>query len=82
MTIQKNLKNADKLLADIITGLKPLADRKMSCPLPCIEVKFFHGPRLVRTQDLIGALDAISNDLFFDEDGDFSEADRATVDTI
>lgn len=78
----RKLKHADKLLSDIVDGVKKLDGK--TTKIATIEVVFKRcfkqGPHVVvKTMDLVGALDVISNDLYFDEDGDFSDADSAEV---
>lgn len=77
-----NLKNRDKLLADIVTGLENDVDPKYR--LGSIEVFFVvegsaQGVEHRYEFGLVEALNAVSNDLFWDERGNWSEATRAEV---
>ena len=77
---QKRLKYRENLLADISSDLKKFSSNPR---LEDITVSFIASDgSKVWTGGLVGALDCISNDLWFNEDGDFSEAivARAGVD--
>lgn len=76
----RNLKNWDTLLADIATGLKKTSAGNTR--VRYITVTFLV-PGMYPGFDfgLVDALDAISNDLYFDERGNWSEATRARVET-
>lgn len=74
------LMHRDKLLSDIAEGLWPLI--KNRTPLHCIEVVFFDEDGQGVAFDLRGAIDAIANDKFWDERGDWSQANKAVVRTI
>ena len=69
------LKHADKLLQDIACEL-PKA--KAEPHLICVT---FHVGEDAYDFDLPTALDTLANDLYWDERGDWSEADKATVTT-
>lgn len=88
----RRLKNGPRLLSDVVAGLRDLLrqdDRRrrgnpFSHPtvLGCVEVYFQTPGGEEFDFALDQALDAIANDLFFDERGDWSDAVRALVRTI
>lgn len=69
------LRHREVLLADIRIALGILPPRT---PLGAIKIEF-QGGDVAAEFDLAGALGAIENDLFFNEDGDYSDANRAVV---
>ena len=72
-----NLKNREKLLQDIAEGLRTLD--ASSTPIQCVEVALKSEGEIVRQSSLHVALDSIANDLYWDEQGDWSDADSAEV---
>lgn len=71
----RHLKHADRLLQDIADGLvgKDAGPRLLCVTFHCGNDKYDF--------DLATAIDVIANDLYWDERGDWSDADRATVST-
>ena len=82
MAQDSRLKNADKLLSDIVSGLKDLEKQKGKVDFRLIEVKFIDNGKVLETLSLVTALDAISNDLVRFDGDDFSEATRAAISTF
>jgi hypothetical protein len=80
----KNLKHWDELLRQIAEGLKQhCIPRTPPTPIACLQVTFSdRGRRNCFVFSLHGALDAIARDLYWDETGDWSEANTATVEII
>lgn len=79
-----NLKHADALLADIARDLKALEHRNNGrTPVGVIEVAFCSddGKEIV-TMGLGAALDALANDIYWNEEANWSDAQRALVRTI
>ncbi len=76
-TTAPKIKNASKLLSDIARKL-PTSVR---VTLACIEVAFYVNgegePRV--TTDLATALGYLANDTYWNENGDWCDADRADV---
>jgi hypothetical protein len=77
---EQRIKNATSLLDDIAKGLKKF----QKTDLGCIEVVFYQGKRKkpVGQFDVCTALDYLANDVYYDTEGDWSEADRAEVRSI
>lgn len=80
--MDRRLKNADKILSDIVDGLKALEKQKSKPQLWQIEVKLMDNGKVLETLSLTTALDAISNDLVRFDDEDFSEATRAVIEIM
>ena len=78
MKFRYNIVDRDRLLADIVDGLKPIRGR---VELGDIEVAFGCGKKLF-TFGLVQALEVLTNDLYFDERGNWADADRALVRTF
>jgi hypothetical protein len=77
----KNLKHGDELLRQIAEGLKQHCMPRT--PIACLQVAFSdRAHRNCFVFSLHGALDAIARDLYWNETGDWSEADTATVEII
>lgn len=79
-----NLPHRDSLLSDIAKGLEKLSKTKTS--IANIKVIFSYHRKSDRENNefefsLAGALDTIANDLYFDERGDWSNANTARVET-
>jgi hypothetical protein len=75
----KNLKHADELLRQIAEGLK----EHQRAQVHLVQVTFSDkAKRNCFVFPLVFALDAIARDLYWDETGDWSECDTATVDTF
>jgi len=81
------IKHRDSLLSDIAEGVKQLEKERNPDGTPrtnsigCVEV-VLHAGRKQYEFTLGHALDQLANDLFFDERGNWSNANRATVRTI
>lgn len=73
-TEQNVIKNKNKLLQDIADGLK--ANERYA--LSNLEVAFFVG-KTAYTLTVGHAIDFIVNDVYWDERGNWSKADRAEV---
>lgn len=80
----KHLKYGDALLADIVRGLAALEDVRVDCIQVTFRVGAKHGVRDEASYEfgLLGALDAIACDLYWDERGDWSDADCAIVEVL
>lgn len=78
-----NLKYRDELLSDLAHKVALLGRDKQGHPLPlhCIEVVFIAGKDRY-TFDLVGAVHAIAEDLYFDERGNWAEAQSVEVRTL
>jgi hypothetical protein len=75
----KNLKHGDELLRQIAEGMK----HNERTSVINLQVTFSdREKRNCFVFPLIFALDAIARDLYWDETGDWSECDTATVDTF
>lgn len=83
-----NLRNREKLLQDITSGLKDprLAvssdkthGKTHDLRLWNMEVAFLEDGEIVANFDVPGAFDAIVNDIYWDEEGDWRNADEARV---
>ena len=74
-----SLKNKDKILSDIVSGLRALEVDNKRIDLKNVNVDLLLDRVTFRQFSLVYALDAVSNDLYFDEEGDFSDADGARV---
>lgn len=70
-----SIKNREKLLSDIHSGLGDIDD---NTPIGMIEVTFIAGDQEF-TGSFTWAMDCICNDLYWDERGDWSEATSARV---
>lgn len=73
-----NIKHQVKLLQQLAAGLSKI-DKRIT--LGNIEVVIIDGDNEY-TFSLVYALDFISNDIFYDERGDWSNADKAIVRTF
>lgn len=74
-----HLKHRDSLFNDIVMGLKNLAP---NVRMTSVRVRFFVEDMEVK--EILGlneALDILSRDTYWDEEGNWSEATRAEVDT-
>ena len=74
--MERNIKNSFKLLSDIVEGLNKNEDESLVSQ--CF-VKFFKDDEELTQFSLIGALEAIAEDLYWDEYSNWSEANRAVV---
>ena len=80
-----NLKYAQSLLFDIARDLRAIQNENGHAPLGFIEVAFCEQQapggisREIQTFDLPGALDVIANDLYFDAEANWADANRAIV---
>lgn len=82
-----SIENKDPLLADVARGLSKLVKEHLARPLHarskldvcCIEVIFYDGKEVVLTTDLAMALDYLANDIYYDEESNWSGATRAEV---
>lgn len=72
-----NLKNNKKLLSDISFQLN--TKHFNMCRLQSLGVRFSKGKDLLKEGDLIWALDCLSNDLYWDQESNWSEADTAEL---
>lgn len=80
---RRNLKNWKTLLSDIASGIKSLQYSSKVGRVGAIVVTFLvPGVYPGFEFGLVEALDTISNDLFWDERGDWSAATRAKVEVI
>jgi hypothetical protein len=71
-------KNREQLLADLVHQLDNFENQKLAS----IRVRFYKGPEMLK--EFLGlkpALDALANNLYWDEEGDWSDADRVKADT-
>jgi hypothetical protein len=73
----KNLKFADKLLADIVYQLNT-EDYNM-CRLYSISVQFLKDDQPLKKGNLNWALDCISNDLYWDDESNWEDANKAEL---
>lgn len=74
-----NLKHREKLLADIAAQLPKLGDRSIFC----IRVRLYCGKArrpVAEFEGLDKALTAIVDDLYWDENNNWADADRAHLD--
>lgn len=69
-----NIKNKDSLLADVVQGMSEQAHARVAD----LGVYFHVGDEKYEF-NLVKALDALSNDLYWDERGNWSEASKAEV---
>lgn len=76
------IKHKDKLLQGIADGLKRLIHPTGSTPAACLEVTFKTDDGTCFRFSLAQALDALANDITWDERGNWSEAQVATVEVI
>lgn len=80
-----NIKRSAELLQNIAAGLNkidpPGAMPPRRIPIHAVEVTFHVGSERY-TFGLAQALDTLASDLFWDERGDWSAAERATVEVI
>lgn len=78
------IKNRDKLLVDIARELNKLTNNKSTAvDVNCVEVSFVCKASHDQYDfDLITALDCLSNDLFWDERGNWEDASEVIVRTI
>lgn len=72
------IKNRETLLQNIAAGLN---HRKTSC-LVHLEAVFYEDGEVVMKRDVPTALDYLANDIYWDEDSDWSNADTASVETL
>lgn len=73
-----NIINRDALLCDLARKLRPFARDRLGC----IEVKL-HTPEGEAFEfGLDDVLEAFGNDLYFDERGNWANANKLTVETI
>jgi hypothetical protein len=73
-----NLKNREKLLADLASGLRMVAGSKITG----VRVRLLHKGAVIK--EYLGfdlALDEVVNDVYWDAEGNWSEADGVAVDT-
>jgi hypothetical protein len=77
-----SLKHPQKLFAKIAEGLKELEKREHDPKLSSIEVAFVCPDGSKYKFGLTEALDNIANDIFWNADGNWSEAQEAEVYTI
>lgn len=77
-----NLVHREVLLQNIANGLQKLEERKPQIRLSDIRVTFHIEGGEAFHFTLPQALDTIASDLFWDERGDWSWANRATVEVI
>lgn len=74
-TGNRELTNWPNLLDGIANGVRAWSHAATSC----LEVVFYQGDDVVWKGGVDAALDAIANDLHWNEDGDYRDADRAEV---
>ena len=72
------LKHKAKLLSDIANGLL----RNSNSEIDDLEVAFYVGAKRFEIGAVYVALDYIANDIYWDERGNWSEADVASVYTL
>jgi hypothetical protein len=72
-----NIKNKEELLQNIADGLR--SNDLGLVALDCIEVVFYEGDTQVGTFSLAEALDTLVNDIYYNEEYNWAEADRAEV---
>lgn len=70
-----DLVNWRQLLDGIANGLREFDH----APTSCLEVAFCDEDSVLWKGGVVAALDAIANDLYWNEDGDYRDADRAEV---
>lgn len=76
MTTQQKIKNREKLLQDITDGLK----RHAFVKLGCLEVHLYSEDEECLLEAYVHtALDFIINDIYYDENSNWSEATSAKV---
>ena len=74
--MERHIKRADDLLQNIAAGLNQLNGRK--CTIYSVEVTFHVGDEEFKF-GLAQALDALASDLYWDDRGNWADAERATV---
>lgn len=70
------------MLDDIARGLRALLVKSPDVKLSCIEVRLWDGEDCLLTCYLPTAVEYLANDIHWNEEGDWSSATRATVDTF
>lgn len=73
-----NIKNWQSLLQNIAAGLNKFEDVKISY----LEVLLYKNKHLVLCTDLQTALDYIANDIYWNENSNWSDANKAVVRVI
>lgn len=79
-----NLKHREMLLAGLSYELHELMKKERDPRLGTIQVTFLDNVtgEALHVTDLDGALNAISSDLYYDENNDWSNASRVKIETI
>ena len=80
MNIERDyhLENRDELLSDLYEGLK----RCSTTHIDYISIGLYVSGMRVKETNLIGFLDIITNDLYWDEDADWATADELRVELL
>jgi len=78
----EKIKYANELLQQIAAGVNQLSGKHRYLSLAAVEVALVNGDDKEFTVDLATALDYLANDIYWNEDGDWSDARIARVRVI
>lgn len=79
---QLHIKNRDSLLHDIARGVKALSEKHPSAKMSCVEVVLLQGSSVVLKTDVSTVMEYLADDIYYNEESDWSNADNVVVHTI